>query len=215
MIEYQQKMECFKSDVLSLCINSNKQFDKFKEYFPFLKERLHYYFGMEDCLLFKVEGKQLKALNNEMNPLLMETQLTLTMFEYEFKNQKIAKLPSHLKELNYLKKHTDVMALEIDGQIEGTSGAIFKMLKEALFANTKAKIGAALIKNNLKSIKDKMDYSEYGGAALFGLKAPVIKAHGSSNPRAIYSAIRQANMMVEHKVCETITETIAKLPKAE
>ena len=99
--------------------------------------------------------------------------------------------------------------------IEGTAGAIFKMLKEALFANTKAKIGAALIKNDLKGIKDKMDYSEYGGAALFGLKAPVIKAHGSSNPRAIYSAIRQANMMVEHKVCETITETIAKLPKAE
>lgn len=99
--------------------------------------------------------------------------------------------------------------------IEGTAGAIFKMLKEALFANTKAKIGAALIKNDLKQIKNKMDYTEYGGAALFGLKAPVIKAHGSSNPRAIYSAIRQANTMVEHHVCEKITETIAKMPKAE
>ena len=41
-----------------------------------------------------------------------------------------------------------------------------------------------------------MDYSEYGGAALFGLKAPVIKAHGSSNDQSIFSAIRQTREMV-------------------
>lgn len=99
--------------------------------------------------------------------------------------------------------------------LEGTAGTIFKMLKEALFATTKTKIAAALVKNDLKQLKDKMDYTEYGGAALFGLKAPVIKAHGSSNPRAIYSAIRQASIMVEHKVCETITEKIEQLPKSE
>ena len=99
--------------------------------------------------------------------------------------------------------------------IEGTAGAIFKMLKEALFSNLKAKMGAALIKNDLMHIKDKMDYTEYGGAALFGLKSPVIKAHGSSNPRAIYSAIRQATVMVEHHVCETIAEKIAQMPKPE
>ncbi len=45
-------------------------------------------------------------------------------------------------------------------------------------------------------LKDKMDYSEYGGAALFGLKAPVIKAHGSSNDQSIFSAIRQTREMV-------------------
>jgi phosphate acyltransferase len=98
--------------------------------------------------------------------------------------------------------------------IEGTAGAIFKMLKEALFASTKSKFAAMLVKNDLKQLKDKMDYTEYGGAALFGLKSPVIKAHGSSNPRAIYSAIRQAHIMVEHRVCETITETIAQMPKS-
>ena len=99
--------------------------------------------------------------------------------------------------------------------IEGTAGAIFKMLKEALFSNLKTKMGAALIKSDLMHIKDKMDYTEYGGAALFGLKSPVIKAHGSSNPRAIYSAIRQATVMVEHHVCETIAEKIAQMPKPE
>lgn len=99
--------------------------------------------------------------------------------------------------------------------IEGTAGTIFKMLKETLFSTTKTKIAAALVKNDLKQLKDKMDYTEYGGAALFGLKAPVIKAHGSSNARAIYSAIRQATIMVEHEVCETIAKTIEHLPKPE
>ena len=49
-----------------------------------------------------------------------------------------------------------------------------------------------------------MDYSDYGGAALFGLQAPVIKAHGSSDSNAIYNAIRQTREMVSNKVSETI-----------
>ncbi|MFF5993280.1 phosphate acyltransferase PlsX [Lysinibacillus sp. KU-BSD001] len=92
--------------------------------------------------------------------------------------------------------------------IEGTAGTLFAMLKGAFTSSTKAKIGAVLAKNGLKDLKTKMDYTEYGGAALFGLKAPVIKAHGSSNARAIYSAIKQARTMVEHDVCATIQATI-------
>ncbi len=99
--------------------------------------------------------------------------------------------------------------------IEGTAGTIFKMLKDSFMSSTKSKLAAVLVKNDLKQLKDKMDYTEYGGAALFGLKSPVIKAHGSSNPKAIYSAIRQARIMVEHNVCETIAETIAQMPKTE
>lgn len=99
--------------------------------------------------------------------------------------------------------------------IEGTAGTIFKMLKDSFMSSTKSKLAAVLVKNDLKQLKDKMDYTEYGGAALFGLKSPVIKAHGSSNPKAIYSAIRQARIMVEHNVCESIAETIAQMPKTE
>ena len=118
MIEHQQKIDCFKSDVLSLCINSNKQLNKFKEYFPFFNERLHYYFGMEDCLLFKVESKQLKPLNNDMD-ILMEAQLNLTPIHNELINRKIAKLPFPLKNINYFNNHTHIMALQIDGLLEG------------------------------------------------------------------------------------------------
>lgn len=92
--------------------------------------------------------------------------------------------------------------------IEGTAMAMFTLLKEAFMSSTKAKIGAVLSKNGLRGIKTKMDYTEYGGAALFGLKAPVIKAHGSSNAKAVFSSIRQARLMVEHDVSNTIRETI-------
>lgn len=94
--------------------------------------------------------------------------------------------------------------------IEGTAGTLFSMLKDALTSSTKAKLGAALVKGDLKVLKEKMDYTEYGGAALFGLKAPVIKAHGSSNAKAVRSAIKQAHTMVEYNVCKTIQETITE-----
>ncbi len=53
-----------------------------------------------------------------------------------------------------------------------------------------------------------MDYSEYGGAGLFGLKAPVIKAHGSSDENAVFHAIRQARNMVEQQVVQVIADNL-------
>lgn len=94
--------------------------------------------------------------------------------------------------------------------IEGTASSFFTMLKEVYMSSVKTKLSAALVKNELSSLKDKLDYSEYGGAGLFGLKAPIIKAHGSSNARAIYNAIRQARTMVKYEVTKTIHETIGK-----
>ncbi|MFD6441508.1 phosphate acyltransferase PlsX [Peribacillus sp. NPDC060186] len=94
--------------------------------------------------------------------------------------------------------------------LEGTAMSVFKMVKTALMSNLKSKIAAALVKPELKGIKNKMDYSEYGGAGLFGLKAPVIKAHGSSDENAVYNAIRQTRDMVSHDVIPTITKTIEK-----
>ena len=94
--------------------------------------------------------------------------------------------------------------------IEGTALSIFKMLKSALMSNLKSKLAAAVLKPNLLELKTQMDYSEYGGAGLFGLKAPVIKAHGSSDAKAIFSAIRQTREMIEHQVIGTIQEAVEK-----
>lgn len=92
--------------------------------------------------------------------------------------------------------------------IEGTASGIFSMLKEVFSSSVKTKISAALVKDDLRGLKKQMDYTEYGGAGLFGLNSPVIKAHGSSNANAVKNAIRQARIMVEHRVSETIRETI-------
>src|SRR5690625_2553330 len=95
--------------------------------------------------------------------------------------------------------------------IEGTAMTMFSMLKNTFMSSFKTKFAAALVKSDLKKLQTELDYSEYGGAALFGLAAPVIKAHGSSNGRAIYNAIKQACYMVEQNVTETIHSTIKQM----
>ncbi|BBW96722.1 phosphate acyltransferase PlsX [Geobacillus sp. FSL W8-0032] len=88
--------------------------------------------------------------------------------------------------------------------IEGTAMALFSLLKQALTSSVAAKLAAAALKPKLAGLKKMMDYSEYGGAALFGLNAPLIKAHGSSDANAIFHAVRQARDMVAHDVIGTI-----------
>lgn len=95
--------------------------------------------------------------------------------------------------------------------IEGTAMNVFSLLKKTFMASLKTKIAASMVKNDLKVLKDTLDYSEYGGAGLFGLSAPVIKAHGSSNSRAIFNAIKQACHMIEYRVTDTIESTIASI----
>ncbi|MEH7353076.1 phosphate acyltransferase PlsX [Neobacillus drentensis] len=92
--------------------------------------------------------------------------------------------------------------------IEGTALSMFKMLKTALMSSFTSKLAAAVLKPNLKTLKNTLDYSEYGGAALFGLKAPVIKAHGSSDAQAVFSAIRQTKEMVSNDVGKLIKQAV-------
>ncbi|WP_456271576.1 phosphate acyltransferase PlsX [Bacillus sp. AK031] len=99
--------------------------------------------------------------------------------------------------------------------IEGTALSIFSMLKTTLTSSFKNKIAAGLVKNDLKDLKNMLDYTEYGGAGLFGLKSPVIKAHGSSNENALFNAVRQAREMVNHSVPATIKEAVSKVEKSE
>jgi glycerol-3-phosphate acyltransferase PlsX len=94
--------------------------------------------------------------------------------------------------------------------IEGTALSVFSMLKTALTSSVTSKIAAAVLKPKLVGLKKTMDYSEYGGAGLFGLKAPVIKAHGSSNANAMFHAIRQTREMLQNQVTETIASAIQK-----
>ena len=76
--------------------------------------------------------------------------------------------------------------------IEGTAMNMMSLLKTAILSEgVKGKMGALLLKNALRGMKDEMDYSKHGGAVLFGLKAPVIKTHGATGPDAVRYTIRQ------------------------
>lgn len=97
---------------------------------------------------------------------------------------------------------------------EGTAKAFTSVLKKELTSSLKNKLAAGLLKSSFNSIKTRMDYSEYGGAALFGLKAPVIKSHGSSTSRAFYHTIVQAKHMVENNIIQMIEDEVSKLNAA-
>lgn len=88
--------------------------------------------------------------------------------------------------------------------MEGTAKGMGNMLKEEIKSSLMGKIGYLFMKKNLKRFQRRMDASEIGGAMIFGIKAPVIKAHGSSNAYAFMNAIRQARQFVSNKVVEKV-----------
>ena len=93
---------------------------------------------------------------------------------------------------------------------EGVAVTFFGLIKKVMLSSLKTKIGALLIKKNLRGLKGMLDYSEHGGAPFLGVRAPVIKAHGSSNAKAIKNAIRQANTFASSGLIEAITIAAAE-----
>ena len=87
---------------------------------------------------------------------------------------------------------------------EGVAMSLMSLLKETFLSSTKGKLGAMLLKNDLKEVKSLMDYSEYGGAPLLGVNGGVIKAHGSSNGKAIKNAINQGIKFAKGNVLKDI-----------
>lgn len=92
---------------------------------------------------------------------------------------------------------------------EGLSSAFGKKLKGIMLRNTLTKLGALTMKSGVAEFKKSMDYTERGGAPLLGIAKPVIKAHGSSNPKAFMNAIRQAKTFYEQDVIGTISAAVA------
>lgn len=92
--------------------------------------------------------------------------------------------------------------------IEGTAKFLMTNLKDAFLSGVKTKIAALLMKDKLENLKKILDPSEVGGTALLGISKPVIKAHGSSDARAIKNAVRQAVTFVDAGVAEEIAQNI-------
>ena len=78
------------------------------------------------------------------------------------------------------------------------------LLKESLEATIAGKIGYVLSKAAFSDFKKRVDYSEYGGALLLGVRGVCVICHGSSNANAIKNAIRVAAEFGEHRINERI-----------
>ena len=94
---------------------------------------------------------------------------------------------------------------------EGVSSSIFDVLKSEIMSSTRTKIGGLLLKPIFKEFKTKFDYKEYGGAAFIGVKGICIKAHGSSDGKALKNAIKQAIIFYDNKIIEKISNEIESL----
>ncbi len=92
---------------------------------------------------------------------------------------------------------------------EGLAAALFGMMKKE-FSSGPAALGALLLKPGFRRIKKRMDPSEYGGAPLLGVNGVVIIAHGGSNAKAIYNAVRVAKKGVQQNFVREIAERMAK-----
>ena len=76
--------------------------------------------------------------------------------------------------------------------IEGMGKLMLRTMKDIFYSDTLAKISGLLIKRKINDVKAVFDPNEHGGAPILGISKPVIKAHGSSNAKAVKNAIRQA-----------------------
>ena len=101
--------------------------------------------------------------------------------------------------------------------IEGTALYLTGELKSMFYKNIKTKFAALLMKKDLKDFKKKLDYGEVGGSIFLGIARPVIKAHGSSDAKAIKSAIGQAMKIASTDMIKEISSRMddIKLPPVE
>lgn len=97
---------------------------------------------------------------------------------------------------------------------EGMGSFFAGELKGMLTSGLSGKLAALMIMPKVKAFKKKLDYTEVGGAVLMGISKPVIKAHGSSNAKAFYNAIRQAKNCVDGKVIDAISQSLEAVKTA-
>jgi glycerol-3-phosphate acyltransferase PlsX len=94
---------------------------------------------------------------------------------------------------------------------EGLYETFIEMLRQELQKTLTAKVGSIFAQNAFRQFKRRLDYSEYGGAPLLGIKGITIVCHGRSNANAIKNAVRVANEFCKHNVNDAIQREFNKL----
>jgi glycerol-3-phosphate acyltransferase PlsX len=95
---------------------------------------------------------------------------------------------------------------------EGVANLVRYVLKESLRATITRQVGYLLSRSAFADFKKRLDYSEYGGAPLLGVKGACIITHGSSNANAIKNAIRVAGEFARRDINAAIEKELAVIP---
>ena len=96
---------------------------------------------------------------------------------------------------------------------EGVGRFVRDVLRESLTRTVTAQVGALLSRQAFNDFRRRLDYREYGGAPLLGVRGVCIIGHGSSNDRAIYNGIRVAYEFAKGGTTKRIEQEFAGLPK--
>lgn len=97
---------------------------------------------------------------------------------------------------------------------EAIGDVLLQIIREELPYGIRGQLGAAMLKPNLKRIKQRIDHAEHGGALLLGVDGICIISHGSSQAPTIFSAIRLAKEAIDHRVLDRL-QTYYTLEKAK
>jgi len=92
---------------------------------------------------------------------------------------------------------------------EGLAVQIFEVLKKSLKSSLVSQFGAMLSQGAFKGLKKKIDYTEYGGAPLLGVRGVCVIGHGRSNANAIKNAIRVAAGLARARMNEKIEQGLS------
>jgi glycerol-3-phosphate acyltransferase PlsX len=92
---------------------------------------------------------------------------------------------------------------------EGVAKLVSVSLREALKSTVTSQVGALLSRAAFSDFKKRLDYSEYGGAPLLGVRGVCIVGHGSSNDKAVMNGIRVAAEFAQAEVNSGIEAALA------
>ncbi|MDR0858111.1 MAG: phosphate acyltransferase PlsX [Oscillospiraceae bacterium] len=155
------------------------------------------------CSLLNIGAEEEKG-----TPLYVETYKLLQASGLNF--------AGNIEARDFYTSDTDVVVCDgFSGNVllksmEGMALYLLSELKSAIYSSALSKLGGLLIQGSLAELKKNMDYNEIGGSVLLGISKPVVKAHGSSNSKAIFSAIKQAVTMTESGLIADITAFAAR-----
>jgi glycerol-3-phosphate acyltransferase PlsX len=93
---------------------------------------------------------------------------------------------------------------------EGLVATLTRVLRDEVLRTPRHRLGALLLKPGFQNLRQRMDYSNYGGAPLLGINGVAYICHGASSAKAIASAVRMAADSVRGRVTEHLAEGLAQ-----